>query len=572
MMNDNNNETSSTLIQSDLPCPNCGSHDALALYSDGHTYCFSCETYTPPSDSYKHKGNTHVPKKSVNSNMMDVDLLHFGQLSARHINMATCQKYGYYQGKDVDGTPCQVACYYDDQRNLIGQKVRYPDKRFKVLGNPCHRFFGQHLFSHGKKLVVTEGEIDCLTVSQVTGNKYPVVSIPNGCPSAKRTFKENLDWLSNFEEVIVMFDMDVVGRKATLAVVDSLPIGTIKIATLPMKDPNDCLKANKPDEIVTAIFQAKPYRPDGIIEGIDLWEQLRDEPEEVKGYPLPWEHIDLEKMTLGLRKGELIVVTAGTGIGKTTFVRQIAHHLGVHEHLKVGMMMLEESTLRTAKGLMSVQAKKRLALNRHLISDDAYKQVYDETFGGNNFVFYQHFGSMESDNLMHRMRYLAVAEKCDFIIFDHISIAISGLDIENERKATDVLMTRLRSLAEETGVGMVIVSHLRRVQDGNAAEEGGAISLSHLRGSHALAQLSDGVWALERNQQADDPMEKNLVRIRVLKNRHTGETGIAGYLRYNSETDCLEEANGGNENNEKQTKKKMPKASRASKGLEEVDF
>lgn len=208
--------------------------------------------------------------------------------------------------------------------------------------------------------------------------------------------------------------------------------------------------------------------------------------------------------------------------------------------------------------------KKRLTLNRHLISDDEYKKIYDETFSAGNFVFYQHFGSMESDNLLNRMRYLAVAERCDFVIFDHISIAISGLDIENERKATDILMTKLRSLAEETGMGMIIVSHLRRVQEGNAAEEGGAISLSHLRGSHALAQLSDGVWALERNQQAEDPLEKNLVRIRILKNRHTGETGIGGYLRYNKDTDCLEEATAGGtaldgqqQKSNKQTKKKQ---------------
>lgn len=134
---------------------------------------------------------------------------------------------------------------------------------------------------------------------------------------------------------------------------------------------------------------------------------------------------------------------------------------------------------------------------------------------------------------------MAAAEHCDFIILDHISIAISGLDIENERKATDVLMTRLRSLVEETGVGMLVISHLKRV-DGQPAEEGGAISLSHLRGSQALSQLSDGVWALERNQQEEDEKKKNLVRIRVLKGRRTGETGIAGYLAYNKETDRLE--------------------------------
>ena len=296
--------------------------------------------------------------------------------------------------------------------------------------------------------------------------------------------------------------------------------------------------AGRPDAILDAIFQAKTYKPDGIINGTELWEILKDEPDEDQGYPFPW-NIPLQEMTLGIRKGELIVITAGSGTGKTTFVRQIAHHFGVGLKLKVGMMMLEENIKRTAKGLMAVQSGKRLALNRHLVSDEEYQKIYNETLGNGNFVFYQHFGSLESDNLMSKIRYLAVAEKCDFIILDHITIAISGLDIENERKATDVLMTNLRSLVEETGVGLLIISHLKRV-DGQPAEEGGAISLSHLRGSHALAQLSDGVWALERNQQAEDLEEKNLVKIRVLKNRHYGETGLAGYLKYDKETDRLE--------------------------------
>ena len=143
--------------------------------------------------------------------------------------------------------------------------------------------------------------------------------------------------------------------------------------------------------------------------------------------------------------------------------------------------------------------------------------------------------------MIRSIRYMACAEKCDFVILDHISIAISGLDIDNERKATDVLMTKLRSLVESTGVGLLVVSHLKRV-DGTSAEEGGIISLSHLRGSQALSQLSDAVWALERIQQETNETKKNTVRIRVLKGRFTGETGIAGYLQYNKETDRLEAA------------------------------
>ncbi len=60
---------------------------------------------------------------------------------------------------------------------------------------------------------MTEGEIDCLTVSQVQGNKYPVVSIPTGAASAAKVFRANFNWLESFEEVIVMFDMDDAGRK-----------------------------------------------------------------------------------------------------------------------------------------------------------------------------------------------------------------------------------------------------------------------------------------------------------------------------------------------------------------------
>ena len=142
---------------------------------------------------------------------------------------------------------------------------------------------------------------------------------------------------------------------------------------------------------------------------------------------------------------------------------------------------------------------------------------------------------------MDKIRYMAVSEECDFIILDHISIAISGLEGDNERKMIDILMTQLRSLAEETGVGLIIISHLRRnnALGSIAFEEGGCVSLSQLRGSGAIGQLADTVLGLERNQQAEGK-KKNLVRVRVLKCRWTGETGIGGYLFYDKEHDTLQ--------------------------------
>ena len=83
--------------------------------------------------------------------------------------------------------------------------------------------FGQHLFEHGgKRLVITEGEIDAMTVFQVN-NGWPVVSLPNGVQSAERSVKDNLEFISSYKEVILMFDMDDAGQKAAKKVARSCP-------------------------------------------------------------------------------------------------------------------------------------------------------------------------------------------------------------------------------------------------------------------------------------------------------------------------------------------------------------
>ena len=102
-------------------------------------------------------------------------------------------------------------------------------------------------------------------------------------------------------------------------------------------------------------------------------------------------------------------------------------------------------------------------------------------------------------------------------------------------------MTRRRSLDEATGAGLILVSHLRRV-DGNKGHENGVeVSLSHLRGSNSIGQLSDCVIALERNQQSDDELEARTTKLRVLKSRYTGDVGMASSLVYDKDTGRLSE-------------------------------
>lgn len=522
----------SEIVQAHLPCPDCGSHDALTLYDDGHTYCFSCETYHKDQSEDTHEDTSH--KKSHDS-LIDRDDMEIKALRSRCITAETCRKYGYYVTKHNNKT-IQVAEYCDDDGRPLFQKTRDKDKNFLCLGKTVQRFWGQHLFTRGKKLVVTEGEIDCLSVSQMNGNKYPVVSLPFGATSAEKVFKANLKWLGLFDEVVVMFDMDEAGQKAVKKVQGLLPPHKLKIARLPMKDANECLKAGKGDEIINAIFDAKEYRPDSIVNAADMAEAFFAE-DNIKGYDWPWDK-KVNKMTLGIRKGEMLMLTAGTGIGKSTAAREIAYKLKTQDGLTIGMVMLEENVKKTLRDLLSLEVNKPLSILWNSIDKTELAEPYQKLFGDGKFYLYDHFGSLESNTLLDSIRYLIVGCGCDFVVLDHISIAVSGLEEagNDERKTIDRLMTQLRSLVEETGAGLIVVSHLKKPSGDNSFEEGAAISLDDLRGSGILKQLPDTIIALERNQQSEDEYEKNKIKIRVLKCRFTGNTGLAGSLFFNKKT------------------------------------
>lgn len=510
-----------------IPCENCGSSDANSLYSDNHQFCFACNTHV--------KGDGTCVEVTTDRNRSGGLIQgHYQDLIKRGIREETCRKFGYQVG-DSKGRVVQIAPYYDATGALTAQKIRGADKSFSVLGDISKaQLFGANLWNSGKKIVVTEGEIDCLSVSQVQGNKWPVVSIPNGASGAKKAVMKHLEYLNKFEEVIFMFDTDEPGKEAAAECVQLFEPGKAKIATLPFKDANECLQKGQPEAIVAAMWNAKAYRPDGILAGEDLWAEVSSN-EVIPSVPYPWE--GLNKITHGARKGELVTMTAGSGVGKSAIVREIAHHL-IKSGETVGMLMLEENPKRTALGLMGIELNKPLHLSREGVDDDAIRFSFDKTVGSGRVFLYNHFGSSDIDNLVSRVRFLAKGCGCNWIILDHLSIVVSGLGDGDERRLIDNAMTSLRTLVEETGVGMFLVSHLKRPSDGKGHEEGAKTSLSQLRGSAAIGQLSDMVIGLERNQQSDNP---NVTTLRVLKNRFSGETGEAGYLLYDRDTGRLSE-------------------------------
>ena len=197
---------------------------------------------------------------------------------------------------------------------------------------------------------------------------------------------------------------------------------------------------------------------------------------------------------------------------------------------------MEESVVKTAKSIMSLYANKPLHLPDTIISTEELQNAFDNTLGTDRLFFWDNFGSTDIDNVINRIRYFAKAADCKYVFLDHISMVISAQSNGDERKAIDELMTKLRMLVQETNICLVAVSHLKRPES-KGHEEGAATSLSQLRGSGSIAQLSDIVIGLVRNAQADDPIERNTTKVSILKNRFAGLTSPhCASLLYNRET------------------------------------
>lgn len=515
-----------------LPCEECGSSDANSLYDDGSTFCWGCKAV---DQSGRTDGGSQQTRQRV-SNPAFIDGSYM-DIGPRALREEVCRKYGYKVNTELG---CHIAEYRDETNTVVAQKVRRAGKAFSWNGSGNKAgLFGQHLFNPGKSIVITEGEIDCLAVSQAFSNKYPVVSLNNGAPSAVKSIEKAYEWLVQFEKIVLCFDNDEQGREATQAVAAMLPAGKVFTMKLPLKDAGETLVKQGTAPIVSAFWQAAAWRPEGIVAGCDITKeslQVVNTP----GYSLPYPQLD--KMLRGLRKGELTLLAAGSGVGKTSFAREVAFHLHQKHGLSIANVYLEETKEETAKGYIALHQNVPMGdiiVNPKILSDEQWDASMAAVMKERMF-FFDHFGSLDSKVLLDKLTYLAVVLGVDFIVLDHISIVISGntSSSEGERRDIDVLMTALKTLTVKTGVGILAIVHLNQ-PDGKAHEEGGRVTLSNLRGSGALKQLSNNVIALERDQQGEN---SNDSLARLLKNRLFGTVGPADTLTYCEKTGRLNQS------------------------------
>lgn len=514
-----------------VECPHCGSSDGASSVPDsaveGMMKCFSCDTAWV-DDDYK-KGSSIAVFKDETWEKKEVTPI---MNKVRGISPEMFKQYSYFRTED--GTHC--INHYDVDGNIVAQKFRYKDKTFSWKGNAKGAVpFGMNKWrSGGKRIVITEGELDCLSVAEALGGKYPVISINNGATAAKRDLKEHIEFINSYEEVLLAFDNDEPGKKAIQECSSLFTPGKVRIVDLgDYKDFNEVLVAKGKAGVISHYYELKLYTPSGIVNanegGFDsFFEDITAD----EIYDTPFSKLEVSK-------GAITTIVSGSGMGKSTLTREIGYDLLMRHKLTVGHVALEENNNVSKRAYVGINLNEQLVKkkNWHEFKEDKgnqtkLKKAYDDVIGSDRLYLYNHFGSLDSDSLLSKLRYLAVGAGCDFIILDHISIVVSGLDDmgDNERRVIDVLMTKLRSLVEETGVGMVLVSHLKRPPGEKGHEDGIQTRLAHLRGSGSIAQLSDCVIGIEGNQQDEATSNKRVIR--CLKDREGGETGVMGGALY----------------------------------------
>jgi twinkle protein len=506
------------------PCPSCGSSDAYCSNTDGSTKCFSCGKFVPSKRSkYEGTDNTNLFSCSPPDNW-------------RGIKESTARRYDVRWEVADDGSPVRATFSNKGLRTkarYLGDDVPH-DRRWVWLKGEgkTQGVFGKEQFERGSApaITITEGHLDALSVYQMFGSKYPAVSVQSSS-SAKSDLAADFDYINSFQKIYFSFDNDEPGHKAiqeAISLFDPRKCYVVKLDKY--KDANEYLANGCEKQYVKLWWNAEPFKPSSIISSFRDIQKLIKEYEQKPSisYPFPI----LNDMAHGMREGEVVLLTAFEGIGKTEIVRAIEYHTLTNTDLNIGSIHIEEDPVRSVQGLVSLFKRRPVHLGeKNPLSNAELVDEYEKLCKGvdNRVNFYNHFGSEDPDVVLNDIRFMVSANSCKLVALDHISLVISGITDSEERIRLDNLSTKLKELAKELGFTLLLVSHVN--DDGKT------------RGSRNISKIAD-LWVhLDRDPEHPNPKVRNTTKLIVKKNRFGAVTGLADELYFDKRTFCLSSVN-----------------------------
>lgn len=500
--------------QTHIPCP-CGrSSDAYTLFDDGHGFCFSCNEDF--QDSFNPEPEKAPPVKHS-----------LQYVKFRGIEAKTAEKYGLKSEVDPDGQVVKRIYEYPNK----GKKIRsVAEKKFYAEGNMSEpTLFGKDKFDAGslRSVTIVEGEEDACSAYQMLNGVSAVVSIRSSS-SARSDCAGNRDWLNSFDRIYLALDNDTPGRKATDEIAPLFDFNKVYHVKLSKhKDANDYLTSGDGEVFRNAWYASKRFIPEGIISTyVEFKEILKGSEGKILGtYPFP----SLEKSLRSIREGEIILLDALEGLGKTEILRAIEYHLLTTTDHNLGVIHLEESKKRQLQGYAGLALRKPMHYEENSDDDKVMETLEAITKRDNRLHLYSHFGSDDPGIIIDRIRFMVAVLGCKIVTLDHITMVVTGLDTDDERRALDQLSTRLAMLVQELNFALILVSHVND-QD-------------QTRGSRNISKIANTRISIKRDVESENITVRNTSNLIIKKNRFGAVTGLGAKLLFDLDTFTVEELN-----------------------------
>lgn len=473
----------------------------------------------------------------------------YAPIKSRRISEQTCRLYDYKASSDFfyrgERQQAHFAFVRDQENNVVGAHIRIVNGKNWIWKGQSRdtQLFGQHTANKGDVLIITEGEIDAMSVYQCLTPQQrrtmAVVSVTSGSNSAVKQIEANYTYVRQFGLIVIFFDQDEPGKKAAKEVLDKLQVSVAVVTAFPYKDANEAYLKRDEESIMRAINQCKPSLPEELVAAVDLEKRVLQR-DRSKGFLFPWP--GWNKATLGMKPGEVHMLAAGTGTGKSMFARSIALNLCLCG-VRVAFMNLEEEPETTYERMISEAMGQTYYLwdneRRNKPENIEVMRRTVKTFAHNLFLL-DKFGMSDLRSFINLVVHYVKNEQCEVVVLDHFSLLADAIDLRaDQRRTIDKAIAELKTIAMRERFCFLIVSHLSRDTGSHKSfEEGAEPQISNLRGSASLGQIPNYIWMLQR-----DPYnpQGNETKCHLKKNRETGVVGWRSTIEFNPKNYRLRE-------------------------------
>ncbi len=274
-----------------------------------------------------------VPIFKNNTNLSDPVIKWF---ASRKISQKTLTKMKITEGVEYmpmlekDVNTIQFNCFRDEV--LVNTQFRGPKKTFKMVKNAELIFYNIDSIKGKKEVIITEGYVDALSLIEVYGEEFGIISVPNGANNNLIYIDNCIDLFEGVEKIHIATDNDLPGRSLREQL--AIRFGKDKcdyIEFKECKDANECLMKYGIQGILESCSVPINFPLEGVFNVSDFTWEIADMYTNGLDRGVS---IKLHDFALRFVKGYITTITGIPNMGKTTFVDEITLRLLIHHDWK----------------------------------------------------------------------------------------------------------------------------------------------------------------------------------------------------------------------------------------------